>query len=102
MDDGKIVIVNLTPGKRQVPFQVADTMGSVIINEVFNQALTKYQEAGGKPNDTFLVLDEFHRFLGPDIYDFLPMFRILTAISFAVFVIAPPTTEIRVLVVFKK
>ena len=75
MDDGKIVIVNLTPGKRQVPFQVADTMGSVIINEVFNQALTKYQEAGGKPNDTFLVLDEFHRFLGPDIYDFLPIVR---------------------------
>ena len=74
MKEGRIVIVNLSPGKKEVPFQVADTIGSVIINEVFNHALTQYYSSG-QPTNTFLVLDEFHRFLGPDIYDFLPIVR---------------------------
>lgn len=74
MDEGRIVIINLTPGKNIVPMQVANMMGSVIINEVLSQALARY-DGDKAPTESFLVLDEFQRFLGPDIYDFLPIIR---------------------------
>jgi hypothetical protein len=71
---GKIVLVNLTPGPKKVPFHVADTIGSLLINEIFNHGLTLFYEEQ-QPIDTFVVLDEFQRFLGRDIYDFLPIVR---------------------------
>jgi hypothetical protein len=74
MEEGKIVIVNLSPGDRKLSFQASDMIGSMIVNEVFNQALARYATTKC-PNDTFLVIDEFQRLLGPDIYDFLPIVR---------------------------
>lgn len=74
IQDRKIVLVNLTPGKSKVPFHVADTIGALLINEIFNHGLTLFYEQQ-QPVDTFLFLDEFQRVLGSDIYDFLPIVR---------------------------
>lgn len=45
-----------------------------MINEVLNYGLSQYHYRG-RPVDAFLCIDEFQRFLGPDIYDFLPIIR---------------------------
>ena len=74
MEEGRIVIVNLTPGDKEVHWNIADTAGSIIINEILNHGVTMMNRTGGPP-DTYLVIDEFQRFLGPDIYDFLPIIR---------------------------
>lgn len=74
MEEGRIVIVNLTPGDRNVHWNVANTAGSIMINEILNHGITMMNRRNS-PNDTYLVVDEFQRFLGPDVYDFLPIVR---------------------------
>ena len=74
VDEGRIVIVNLTPGASRVNEHVASTIGSLIVNEVFNTGLTKFAEKK-KSTDIVLCLDEFQHFLGPDLYYFLPIVR---------------------------
>ncbi len=74
VDEGRIVIVNLTPGDQKVNEHVASTIGSLIVNEVFNTGLTKFAEKK-QSADIFLCLDEFQNFLGPDLYYFLPIIR---------------------------
>ena len=74
VEEGKIVIVNLTPGAKKVNEHVASTIGSLIVNEVFNTGLTHFAEHNESAN-IFLCLDEFQNFLGPDIYYFLPIIR---------------------------
>lgn len=74
VEEGKIVIVNLTPGAKKVNEHVASTLGSLIVNEVFNTGLTNFA-AHKKSADITLCLDEFQMFLGPDIYYFLPIIR---------------------------
>jgi hypothetical protein len=74
MDEGRIVILNLSPGDRRLSFQAGAMIGSMVTNEVLNCGLARYATTK-KPNETFLVIDEFQRLLGPDIYDFLPIVR---------------------------
>lgn len=74
MDDGRIVICNLMPGPKNVHWTVSDTYGALIINEIFNHGITRINQ--GTPNDCFLMVDEFQRFIqGPDFYNFIPVIR---------------------------
>lgn len=71
MQEGKIVLVNLHPAG-VIPEQIADAIGGMIINEVLSTARslppqTRYP--------TYLFLDEFQRFVGPDIDAAIPEVR---------------------------
>lgn len=71
MQEGKIVVVNLQPGNR-LSEQLADTIGALILNEVLTTARSFPR---GVRYPTHLVLDEFQRFIGPDIEAALPEVR---------------------------
>ncbi len=71
MREGKIVLVNLWHGNR-IPDQLADTIGGLILNEVL---MTARSLPAGERYDTYLFLDEFQRFVGPDIQAAIPEVR---------------------------
>ena len=71
MRQGKIVILNLAPGNR-LPEQVADAIGGLVINEVLTTARSLPL---GMKYPTFLFLDEFQRFVGPDLESAIPEMR---------------------------
>lgn len=63
MREKKVVVVNLAPmGK--LPEQSADAIGGLIVNEVFAVARSLPPE---QRQETLLILDEFQRFVGPDL-----------------------------------
>jgi hypothetical protein len=70
MKEKKILVLNLHPGNR-LPEQVVDAIGGLVINEVITTArslpFVKYP--------TYLLLDEFQNFVGPDIESSLPEVR---------------------------
>lgn len=61
--DKKVVVVNLAPMGR-LPEQSADAIGGLIVNEVFAIARSLPPE---ERREVLLVLDEFQRFVGPDL-----------------------------------
>ena len=67
----KIVILNLAPGNR-LPEQVADAIGGLVINEVLTTARSLPL---GMKYATYLFLDEFQRFVGPDLESAIPEMR---------------------------
>jgi hypothetical protein len=71
----RIVIVNVAKlGK--IPLRLGSTIGGLILNEVFETAsnmTARYGRASVEP--TYVLLDEFERFVGPDIEDALPTVR---------------------------
>ena len=71
MRDGKIVILNLAPENR-LSWQLSDTIGSLVLNEVLATARALPR---GVRYPTYLVLDEFQNFVGPDIESALPEVR---------------------------
>lgn len=71
MREKKILLLNLAPGG-QIPAQIADAIGGMVINEVLNVARSL---PIGMTLPTYLVLDEFQRFIGPDIQDAIPEVR---------------------------
>lgn len=71
MREGMIVLVNLAPQER-LSRHVAHAVGGMIINEVFAQARS-LDPAQRRP--TYLWLDEFQNFVGPDLYDAVPEVR---------------------------
>lgn len=71
MRDGKIVILNLAPGNR-LPEQVSDAIGGLVINEVLTTARSLPL---GMKYPTYLFLDEFQRFVGPDLESAIPEMR---------------------------
>ncbi len=71
MREGNIVLVNLAPQNRLSP-QVADAMGGMILNEVLATARSLPL---GVRYPTYLWLDEFQRFVGPDIEEAIPEVR---------------------------
>ena len=71
----KIVIVNLAK-LRRVPELTADTIGALMLNEIFETAsrlTTTYGRAVVDP--TYILLDEFQKYVSPDIEDALPTVR---------------------------
>lgn len=71
MRDRKIVLINLAPQNRLSP-QLGDAIGALILNEVLATARSFPM---GERHPTFLVLDEFQNFVGPDIESALPEVR---------------------------
>ncbi len=71
MQEGRIVVVNLQPANR-LSEQLGDAIGSLILNEVLSTARSLPR---GVRYPTYLVLDEFQRFVGPDIEAALPEVR---------------------------
>lgn len=71
MQEGKIVLINLAPQGR-IPEQIADAMGGLVLNEVLSVARSLPM---GAEFPTYLVLDEFQRFVGPDIDAAIPEVR---------------------------
>lgn len=71
MREGRIVLMNLAPLNR-ITDQLADAIGGLTINEVLSVA--RSLPLGIKYN-TYLVLDEFQRFTGPDLETAIPEVR---------------------------
>ena len=71
MREGKIVILNLAPNNR-LPEHVADAIGGLVINEVLTSARSLPM---GVRYPTYLFLDEFQRFVGPDVESAIPEMR---------------------------
>lgn len=71
MKEGRIVLLNLAPRDR-LSEQLSNSIGAMVLNEVLSVARglterTRYP--------TYLVLDEFQNFVGPDIESALPEVR---------------------------
>jgi len=71
MRDKRIVVLNLAPQNR-LPEQVADAIGGLVINEVLTAARSL---PFGVRYPTYLFLDEFQRFVGPDVEAAIPEVR---------------------------
>lgn len=71
MRDKRVVILNLAPGNR-IPEQIADAIGGLVLNEVL--ATARALPAGQKL-PTLVILDEFQRFVGPDVEAAIPEVR---------------------------
>jgi hypothetical protein len=71
MEEGRILLVDLAPRNR-LSGQLANTIGALIINEVI--ATVRSLPRGVKYR-TYLFLDEFQNFVGPDLESALPETR---------------------------
>jgi hypothetical protein len=71
MREGKIVLINLAPYNR-LPEQISDAIGGLVINEVLATARSLPL---GVRYPTYLLLDEFQRFVGRDLESAIPEVR---------------------------
>ncbi len=71
MREGKIVVVDLSPRNR-LASQLGNTIGALILNEVIATARNLPR---GVRYPTYVLLDEFQNFVGPDIESALPEVR---------------------------
>jgi TraM recognition site of TraD and TraG len=71
MREGRIVLVNLAPQNRLSP-QLGDAIGALIINEVLSNARSLPL---GVRYPSYLLLDEFQNFVGPDLESAIPEVR---------------------------
>lgn len=71
MREGKIVILNLAPRNR-LSGQLSNAIGALVLNEVLATARSFPR---GISYPTYLVLDEFQNFVGPDMESALPEVR---------------------------
>ncbi|MDB5392211.1 MAG: hypothetical protein JWM11_7857 [Planctomycetaceae bacterium] len=71
MREGRIVIVDLSPRNR-LGSQLANTIGALLINEVIAQVRSLPRDVR---HPTYMFLDEFQNFVGPDLESALPELR---------------------------
>ncbi len=71
IEDRKVVIVNLGSADTLDP-QIARTIGGFVVNEVIQTAMGLTPE---QVDPTYLILDEFQNFVGPDLFNALPLVR---------------------------
>ena len=71
IQERRIVILNLA-SYRRVPQHLASTIGALALNEILETALSMPRPADSM---VYLLLDEFQKFVGPDIYDAIPTVR---------------------------
>ena len=69
--DRRIVIVNVASRGVLEP-KIGHTIGGFIVNELIQSALNMDPKL---VRPTYLLLDEFQHFVGPDLYDALPLVR---------------------------
>ena len=71
----KIVIVNLAH-LRRIPDLTANTIGALMLNEIFETASQMTTTMGRASVDpTYILLDEFQKYVSPDIENALPTVR---------------------------
>ena len=71
MREGKIVLLDLAPKNRLSP-QLGNTIGSLALNEIIATARSLPRQ---ERYSTYIFLDEFQNFVGPDLVDALPEVR---------------------------
>jgi len=71
MREGKIVLIDLAPRNR-LASQLANTIGALILNEII---ATARNLPWGVRYPTYIFLDEFQNFVGPDVESALPEVR---------------------------
>jgi hypothetical protein len=71
MREGSIVLFNLSPQNR-LSSQLANTIGALVLNEILATARSLPR---GVRYPTYLMLDEFQNFVGPDLVAALPEVR---------------------------
>jgi hypothetical protein len=71
MQEGKIVIINLSPQNR-LSSQLADAIGGMLLNEILATARSQPPD---EKYPTYVWLDEFQRFVGPDMDEAIPEVR---------------------------
>lgn len=71
MREGRIVIIDLSPRNR-LGGQLANTIGALLINEVIAQVRSLPRDVR---YPTYMFLDEFQNFVGPDLESALPELR---------------------------
>ena len=71
MRDGKILIIDLAPRNR-LASQLSNTIGALVLNEIIATARNLPR---GVRYPTYVFLDEFQNFVGPDIEQALPEVR---------------------------
>ena len=71
MREGRIVILDLSPRNR-LSTQLGNTIGALVLNEVLATARSLPRDVR---YPTYLLLDEFQNFVGPDIESALPEVR---------------------------
>ena len=67
----RIVILNLASARR-IPSHLTGAIGGLALNEILETAMNMHRDA---VRPTYIVLDEFQKFIGPDIYDAIPTVR---------------------------
>ncbi len=67
----RIVILNLASSRR-IPRHLVGAIGGLALNEILETAMNMPREV---VQPTYLLLDEFQSFIGPDIYDSIPTVR---------------------------
>jgi hypothetical protein len=67
----RIVLVNVASYGR-LDRHIGQTIGGLIVNEIIQRAMTLPPSV---VNPTYLLLDEFQQFVGPDLFDALPIVR---------------------------
>ncbi|MCA9095946.1 MAG: type IV secretory system conjugative DNA transfer family protein, partial [Planctomycetaceae bacterium] len=67
----KIVIVNVA-GYGRLDKHIGKTIGALFVNEIIQRAMNLPPTV---VDPTYLLLDEFQNFVGPDLYDALPIVR---------------------------
>ncbi len=67
----RIVIINLA-GSRRIPAHLSGTIGALFLNEIMESAMSMSPKV---VRPTYILLDEFQQFIGPDIYDAIPTVR---------------------------
>lgn len=73
--DRKIVIFNLARFQK-VPGFICDTIGSLVLNEIFEAASSLTMNEGKQAVEpTYVLLDEFQKYVSVDIEDALPTVR---------------------------
>ncbi len=73
--DRRIVIINVAKKGKLTPL-LGSTIGSLMLNEILETAFRMASTEGRAAVDpTMIVLDEFQRFVGPDIEDAIPTVR---------------------------
>ena len=71
MREGNIVVLNLAP-KNRLSGQLSNTIGSLVLNEII---ATVRNLPRRERYSTYVFLDEFQNFVGPDLMDALPEVR---------------------------
>ncbi|NMB80812.1 MAG: TraM recognition domain-containing protein [Ignavibacteria bacterium] len=72
IENEKILLVNLQPKRGILSNEGAKLLGTLLLSELWDVAKhRKRDEYGDKPNDFFVLIDEFQLFLTPDIPEML-------------------------------